>query len=206
MSSTASCATAPRLCLASASPRRRALLEQIGVPHSVRPAHIDERRAPGEAPRDYVLRVARAKALAVAAAGEPLPVLAADTAVVLGEVVYGKPDDRAAGLAMLEALSGRTHQVLTAVALARGATLRTALSVSEVQFRATSAAERAAYWASGEPCDKAGAYAIQGRGAVFVEWLRGSFSGVMGLPLFETAALLDAAGIGSWLETDGARP
>ncbi len=204
MSSTSPAGTAPRLCLASASPRRRALLEQIGVPHRVRPAQVDESQGPSEAPRDYVLRLAREKALAVVAQGESLPVLAADTAVVLDGVVYGKPADRAAGLATLAALSGRTHQVLTAVALAHGATVRSALSVSEVHFRALTAAEREAYWASGEPCDKAGAYAIQGRAAVFIEWLHGSFSGVMGLPLFETATLLAAAGIPSWLAADGA--
>ncbi|HUN24675.1 MAG TPA: Maf family protein [Steroidobacteraceae bacterium] len=196
----------PVLCLGSASPRRRALLEQIGVAHLVRPAQIDERRLNAEPPRDYVMRVARAKALRVRASERDLPVLAADTAVVLGEAVFGKPRDRAEGIAMLEALSGRTHEVLTAVALATASGLTAALSVSAVQLRSTSAAERARYWDTGEPHDKAGAYAIQGRGAVFVESLAGSFSGVMGLPLYETAQLLGAAGVAYWLPIDRERP
>ena len=195
---------APCLCLASASPRRRALLEQIGVPHCVRAAHIIETRAPGETPQEYVLRLAREKALAAVAAGEMLPVLAADTAVVLDDTVYGKPRDRGQALAMLAALAGRTHHVLTGVALAHGGQVRTALSSSAVHFRELTAAECEAYWASGEPCDKAGGYAVQGRAAVFIERLHGSYSGVMGLPLFETAQLLAAAGLIPWLHASGA--
>jgi len=188
----------PTLCLASVSPRRRELLEQIGVPHIVVGADIDETTLAGEAPRDYVLRMARQKALTVRERGEPLPVLAADTTVVLDDVIYGKPRDREDGLAMLGRLSGRTHGVLTAVAVAdsRGVELR--LSVSTVRFRTLSSQECAAYWETGEPCDKAGGYAVQGAAAVFIESLSGSYSGVMGLPLFETAELLRAAGVPYW--------
>lgn len=185
----------PLVCLASVSPRRRALLAQLGVPYLVQPADIDETQAPGEAAADYVVRVARAKALAVRARGVELPVLAADTAVVLDEMIFGKPRDRADAAAMLLALASRTHRVLTAVALAYAAGVAFHLSASEVRMRAISAAECAAYWDSGEPRDKAGGYAIQGRGAVFVEHLSGSYSGVVGLPLFETAQLLTAAGV-----------
>lgn len=186
---------APVLCLASASPRRGELLAQIGVTYEVAPAEIDEVRLSGEPPREYVLRLAREKACAVRARRPQGPVLAADTAVVLGKSVYGKPRDRDDALAMLEALGGRAHQVLTAVALATPAGLTSALSESTVELRALSAAERRAYWDTGEPADKAGAYAIQGLGAVFVRSLSGSFSGVMGLPLYETAQLLRAAGL-----------
>jgi septum formation protein len=181
------------------SPRRRELLAQIGVPHTVVAAHADETLLAGESPREYVARLARLKATAVRRRGESLPVLAADTAVVLDGVVYGKPADRAEGLAMLAALAGRTHEVLTAVALAseRGVTLR--LNSSAVRFRGIGRAEMEAYWDSGEPRDKAGGYAIQGYGAVFVAELSGSYSGVMGLPLLETAELLREAGIGYWI-------
>jgi septum formation protein len=186
---------APLLCLASQSPRRRELLTQIGVPFVVQAADIDETQQQGERAADYVRRIARAKALAVAARGAHLPVLAADTTVVIDEAVCGKPGDEREALAMLARLSGRTHRVLTAVALAARGELLERLSASEVSFRVITPAEARAYWASGEPRDKAGAYAIQGRGAVFVEHLAGSYSGVMGLPLYETAALLAAAGI-----------
>jgi septum formation protein len=188
----------PVVCLASVSPRRRELLSQIGVPHTVVGADIDETAHRGEAPRDYVLRMARQKALTVRERGERLPVLAADTTVVLDDVIYGKPRDRADGIAMLGRLSGRTHEVLTAVAVAdaRGVDLR--LSVSTVRFRGLTAEECAAYWDTGEPRDKAGGYAVQGGAAVFIESLSGSYSGVMGLPLFETAELLRAAGVSYW--------
>ena len=188
----------PLVCLASVSPRRRELLTQIGVPHTIVGADIDESVRSGEAPRDYVLRMARQKALTVRERGETLPVLAADTTVVLDNNIFGKPHDRDDGLAMLGRLSGRTHEVLTAVALAstRDVTLR--LSVSTVRFRGLSPQECAAYWDTGEPCDKAGGYAIQGAAAVFIESLSGSYSGVMGLPLFETGELLRAAGVPYW--------
>lgn len=186
---------APLLCLASRSPRRRELLLQIGVPHVVSAADIDEALLPAEAPADYVVRMARAKALAVQSRGMALPVLAADTTVVMDGRVCGKPANEAEAVAMLEGLSGRSHTVLTAVALAARGTLGHRLSESEVQLRRLSRAECLAYWRTGEPCDKAGGYAVQGRGAVFIERLRGSYSGVMGLPLFETAELLRAAGL-----------
>ena len=188
-------AHAPRVCLASQSPRRAALLRQIGVPFVVSVAAVDETRARGESAGEYVQRLARAKALAVKARGATLPVLAADTTVVIDDEVCGKPADEAEGVAMLARLAGRTHQVLTAVALLSDAGLAVRLSESAVRFRAISRAEACAYWASGEPCDKAGGYAVQGLGAVFIEHLSGSYSGVMGLPLFETAQLLAAAGV-----------
>ena len=190
---------APLLCLASNSPRRRALLEQIGVPHVVRAADIDEAVLPGESAAVYVARMACSKSLAVRERGMALPVLAADTVVVVDGELCGKPADEADGVAMLERLSGRTHQVLTAVALTRaqGApSLR--LSASAVRFRTLTRAECLAYWRTGEGRDKAGGYAIQGWAAVFIEHLSGSYSGVMGLPLFETAQLLAAAGVPSW--------
>jgi septum formation protein len=188
----------PLVCLASVSPRRRELLTQIGVPHTVVGADIDESVRPAEAPRDYVLRMARQKALTVRERGEALPVLAADTTVVLDNTIYGKPRDRADGMAMLGRLSGRTHEVLTAVALANGNEVTVRLSVSTVRFRGLSPEECASYWDTGEPRDKAGGYAIQGAAAVFIEALSGSYSGVMGLPLFETARLLRAAGVPYW--------
>lgn len=193
----------PVICLASMSPRRRELLAQIGVPHTVAAAHVDESLPPDESPGDYVARLARLKATTVRDRGETLPVLAADTTVVLDGAVYGKPADRAAALAMLGSLSGRSHEVLTAVALAaaRGIALR--VNSSSVRFRKISLPEMEAYWETGEPRDKAGGYAIQGYGAVFVAALSGSYSGVMGLPLLETAELLREAGIPCWM---GAAP
>lgn len=187
------------ICLASTSPRRRELLVQIGVPHTVVAAHVDEGLLPAETPTDYVARLARLKATTVRQQGETLPVLAADTTVVLEGSVYGKPAGRADGVAMLASLAGKTHQVLTAVALAaeRGVALR--VNCSSVRFRDIERAEIEAYWDTGEPRDKAGGYAIQGYGAAFVAALSGSYSGVMGLPLFETVELLRDAGIRYWL-------
>ncbi len=184
--------------LASASPRRSELLRQIGVRFQVRPAEIAEEPREGESPEAYVTRLAAEKATAAAARlprGDAHPVLAADTAVVLDGEVLGKPAAAAEAAAMLERLSGRTHRVLTAVALLHAGRTDTALAASEVRFRATTAAERRAYCRTGEPFDKAGGYAIQGRAAVFVEHLSGSYSGVVGLPLFETAVLLARCGL-----------
>ncbi|HTW74637.1 MAG TPA: Maf family protein [Steroidobacteraceae bacterium] len=190
---------APALILASASPRRAQLLAQIGVSYHAVPAALDERREPGEPIERCVLRLAEQKALQVRCARRTsLPVLGADTAVLLDEEMLGKPADRAAALSMLARLSGRSHRVLTAVALAGADGVRSLLSQSEVRLRRLSATECAAYWDSGEPRDKAGAYAIQGLGAVFVEELHGSYSGVVGLPLFETATLLAEAGVPLW--------
>jgi len=180
------------------SPRRQELLRQIGVPHLVAVPDVDEAVLPGEAAADYVVRIARSKARAVHAQGGALPVLAADTIVVVDGRICGKPADREAGVALLAQLSGRTHTVLSAVALASGSTIAHRLSTSEVRFRPLSRAECVSYWESGEPLDKAGGYAIQGRAAAFIEHLAGSYSGVMGLPLFETAQLLSAAGVPYW--------
>lgn len=195
--------TSAVLCLASMSPRRRELLAQIGVPHTVTAAHVDESLLSGESPADYVARLARLKATTVRGRGEALPVLAADTTVVAEGTVFGKPAGRADGLEMLAALAGKTHEVLTAVALATGSGVALRVNRSSVSFRDISRREREAYWETGEPRDKAGGYAIQGYGAVFVRELHGSYSGVMGLPLLETAELLREAGIRYW---SGAAP
>lgn len=189
----------PEIVLASASPRRRELLQQIGVSHMVLPVDVDETPSPGESPRDLAQRLARAKAVeGQKRDGGARPVLGSDTVVVVDGVIFGKPADRDDALAMLAALSGRDHQVLTAVALAvppaEGAVLE-AVSETTVRMRTISQREAAAYWESGEPRDKAGAYGIQGLGAVFIEHIRGSYSGVMGLPLYETAQLLQACGL-----------
>ena len=198
--------SAAAVCLASVSPRRQALLTQIGVRYVVAAADIDETVRGAERADEYVLRMARDKALAVCARGSLLPVLAADTTVVLDGQICGKPAGEADGVALLQRLAGRTHQVLTAVALADSSGVRERLSASEVRFRAISRAECLAYWASGEPRDKAGGYAIQGLGAVFIEHLSGSYSGVMGLPLFETAELLCTAGVPCWRRVTGRHP
>jgi septum formation protein len=194
--------------LASASPRRRELLEQIGVAYVVRPADIPETPNPDELPRAYVQRVAQAKAAAVWArigdAETRRPVLAADTAVVVDGSILGKPRDRADAMSMLERLSGRQHEVWTAVAVQYADRIDTCLSGSKVRFRATTLAERAAYCATQEPLDKAGAYGIQGFGAVFIEDLIGSYSAVMGLPLAETASLLASYALPTWLYSEGA--
>ena len=186
--------------LASASPRRSLLLAQIGVSHRVVPADIDERRHAAEPIEDCVRRLAQQKAQQVSQrlCDPGLPVLGADTAVVIDGEMLGKPRDRDDALAMLARLSGREHAVISAVALLGRGSMSSRISHSAVRFRTLSPAECAAYWASGEPRDKAGAYAIQGLGAVFVQALQGSYSGVMGLPLFETAALLTAAAVPMW--------
>ena len=191
-----------RLILASASPRRTQLLAQIGVSHEVMPAQLLERREPGESIVACVQRLAESKARQVLERLQDdtarVLVLGADTAVALDGRMFGKPHDEREGLEMLADLSGRTHEVLSAVALADAAGVRSALSVSQVRLRSIAPAEAAQYWASGEPRDKAGAYAIQGFGATFVQALQGSYSGVMGLPLYETALLLRQAGIALW--------
>jgi septum formation protein len=192
--------------LASASPRRRELLQQIGVSFQVVHTTVDEAVRSGEPPRTYVARLAAAKADSGWEGRPPAgmaPVLAADTAVVLNGRILGKPRDRADALDMLGRLSGRTHEVLTAVALRTAQGLTSRISRSEVTLRVIAAAEAAAYWETGEPCDKAGGYAIQGRAATFIADLHGSYSGVMGLPLFEAAQLLELAGVPCWHATDG---
>ena len=191
--------------LASLSPRRRELLQQMGVPFQVVEVETDESPLPAEAADAYVSRLAAAKAAAgwratrsVGLGSRPAPVLGADTVVVLGEAILGKPTDRQHAERMLGELSGRTHRVLTAVAVCTDSGVQSRISRSEVTFRRIDAVERAAYWDTGEPADKAGAYAIQGFAAVFIADLRGSYSGVMGLPIFETAELLDAADVPRW--------
>jgi septum formation protein len=183
----------PLIYLASASPRRSELLRQVGVAHEVRPVELDETRRPGEAPAAYVERLAEAKARTLWAslpAGERLPVLAADTTVALDGEVFGKPSSRDEAIDMLSRLSGRTHEVHTAVAVLHGGGGAARVSSSRVSMREISPAEMDWYWRTGEPCDKAGGYAIQGRAAVFIRHLAGSYSGVMGLPLCETWDLL----------------
>lgn len=188
--------------LASGSPRRRELLTQIGVPFVALSAAIDETPQPDEAPADYVARLALGKARAgfasLPADGRHGVVLGADTAVIIDGRILGKPLDQADALAMLMSLSGREHQVLTAVALFDGARSEVVNVSAQVRFRLIEPAEAQAYWASGEPVDKAGGYAIQGLGAVFVAGLQGSYSAVVGLPLCETAALLGRFGVPCW--------
>jgi septum formation protein len=186
--------TNPIITLASGSPRRAELLQQIGVPFLQRPVDLDETPLAGEAPFDYVQRLALAKARAgwqqSLAQGDNLPVLGADTSVVLNNRIMGKPADVEESVAMLEALSGNTHQVLTAISLVNGEQQLSALVSSDVTFRQLDREEILAYWQTGEPTDKAGSYAIQGLGAVFVSQLSGSYSAVVGLPLLETWQLL----------------
>ncbi len=188
------------LYLASGSPRRRELLQQIGVAHERIQAEVDETPLPGESATDYVERLARAKAQAglQQLAGRAGCVLGADTSVVLDGRILGKPLDRADFIATLSALSGRAHQVLTAVALCDGERMRSRVVSSEVHFRHLSDDEIQAYWETGEPQDKAGGYAIQGLAAVFVSHMTGSYSAVVGLPVCETAALLGEFGIAVW--------
>lgn len=184
--------------LASSSPRRRTLLEQIGIRYRTLAVDVDEGVRLHETPEMYALRLALEKARAGWRSLDPqarCPVLGADTAVVIDGEVLGKPHDREHALAMLARISGRAHQVLTAVALVDDERETARLSVSTVTFRTITAAECEAYWDSGEPLDKAGGYAIQGRAAVFISRLDGSFSGVMGLPLYETAELLGEFGV-----------
>lgn len=186
------------LHLASQSPRRRELLGRLGLPFGVLDLDIPEQRQPGEAAMDYVRRVAREKAGAglLKVIGNPQAVvLGADTEVVLDDEVFGKPVDADDAAAMLRRLSGRTHQVITAVSLVSAGREAQAVSLSEVTFEALDEARIAAYVASGEPFGKAGGYGIQGGAEVFTTRLAGSFSGVMGLPLFETATLLRQFGV-----------
>ena len=181
--------------LASASPRRRELLRQLGVEFEAMPSNILEIRQAGEAPANYVVRVARDKAQFVAKQvherGLPVfPVLGADTEVVLDGEILGKPRERDHGMALLRRLAGRTHEVLSAICVVDQGREHTALSTSHVTFGPLTEAEIAQYWKTGEPADKAGAYAIQGRAAGFIVSLEGSYSGVMGLPLYELGNIL----------------
>ena len=183
----------PLIFLASASPRRSELLRQVGIAHEVRPVELDESPHPGESPAACVARLAAAKAQALWSslpAGRRLPVLAADTTVAMDGELFGKPSGRDEALGMLSRLSGRTHEVHTAVAVLHDEGGAVRVSTSHVSMRDISPAEMDWYWRTGEPRDKAGGYAIQGRAAVFIRHLAGSYSGVMGLPLCETWELL----------------
>lgn len=191
---------APDIYLASRSPRRAEILQQLGVQFSVLPSDIDESLHDNERPEDYVLRLAAEKAAVCATLlstsdMDDLPILAADTTVSIDGLVLGKPADDADARAMLRLMSGRWHEVHTGLALATRHGIRTALSTTRVQMALLTEEKITAYIASGEPRDKAGAYGIQGLAATFIRRIEGSYSGVMGLPVFETAELLAAAGI-----------
>ncbi len=184
----------PRLCLASGSPRRQQILSALGLQFTTLNVDIDERRLDGEAAADMVLRLAAGKARA-AAVDTDCCVLGADTVVTVDDTVFGKPRDADDAVGMLMRLSGRTHRVLTGVALRTDRGLTTAMSSTDVRFRDIGRDEAQRYWQCGEPRGKAGAYAIQGIAGIFVTGLSGSYTGVMGLPVFETAELLRHAGI-----------
>lgn len=197
----------PSLYLASQSPRRRELLQQIGVLHSVVSAQVPEVPRTQELPSDYVQRLAREKAEAgletvKGLALVPRPVLGADTIVVINNDILEKPQSPEHAADMLRKLAGTTHQVMTAVTLLSDHKCEIKLSITDVVFRAISELEIAAYWASGEPCDKAGGYAIQGLGAVFVQEIRGSYTGVVGLPIEKTVLLLDEFAVPYWQLTN----
>ena len=195
-----------QLILASASPRRKELLAQLGIQCFVKAVDIDETPLPNELPFDYVQRVAAEKSAACLAIYDgDLPILAADTSVVLQNKIMGKPENQQHAQEMLLQLSGTTHQVYSAISLRRsnlpglknleGFNHWQAVNITEVTFKKLTLADCAAYWQTGEPCDKAGGYAIQGLGSIFIEKIQGSFSAVMGLPLFETAQLLEKQGV-----------
>ncbi len=193
----------PSLYLASQSPRRRELLQQIGVAHQVVNAEVTEVPRTQESPSNYVQRLAREKAEAGLASVKhlalaPKPVLGADTIVVINNEILEKPQSPEHAAEMLRKLAGATHQVMTAVAMVTDEKCEIKLSVTDVVFRALSEQEIAAYWVSGEPRDKAGGYAIQGLGAVFVQQIRGSYTGVVGLPIEQTVLLLDDFAVPYW--------
>lgn len=198
--------TMPDFILASASPRRRELLRQIGCRFHVSPEEIDESVVKSETAEAYVSRISQQKARAgwlrqndeCRENHSALPVLGADTSVVIAGEVFGKPRDQEHAVSMLLQLSDTEHQVLSSVTMVNGETERTLLSDTRVRFRALTRAECERYWLTGEPRDKAGAYAIQGLGAVFVEQISGSYSGVVGLPLAETCELLKTFGLSWW--------
>jgi septum formation protein len=184
-----------RVVLASASPRRRQLLDLIGIEHEVRPANIDESMRPRENPRRHAERLAREKATAIAKRDPDLITIAADTIVVVNRKILGKPKDAADAARMLALLSGREHVVTTAVAVSRGRKLRSAVEEVRVRFRRLRDDEIDAYIATGEPMDKAGAYGIQGFGATIVERIEGDYFAVMGLPIVRLIGLLRDVGV-----------
>lgn len=190
-----------RFILGSGSPRRRELLAQIGiVPDAILPPEIDETPRKGELPRPYCARLAREKAAAVQAGPDDI-VLCADTTVALGRRILGKPADAGEAAQFLTDLGGRRHQVITALAVRRGAQVWSRESVSTVKMKRLSDVELNAYLAGGEWQGKAGAYGIQGAASAFIPWISGSFTGIVGLPLAETAALLAAAGYPVWRQS-----
>jgi len=195
----------PAFILASASPRRRDLLQQIGCHFVVSPTDIDESVLAGEPAEDYVRRMALEKSLEAWRVNKrkQLPVLGADTVVVLEGEIFGKPSGQDEAIAMLVKLSGKTHRVLSSVAMVQGDKQQLVLSETRVTFRQLDGRECLRYWQTGEPSDKAGAYAIQGLGAVFVSAINGSYSGVVGLPLVETCQLLAAFDISWWASVGG---
>jgi septum formation protein len=187
------------LILASASPRRTEILRQIGVRHQVVPANIDETSRPQESAVDYVKRMAIEKTqYVISLVPDNNLVLGADTCVVCDSNIFGKPRDQDDAMEMLHALSGKAHQVYTAVALGNKEDCSVIVSTTDVIFRKLSKQECLSYWQTGEPQDKAGSYAIQGYGAVFVESIKGSYSGVVGLPIEQTSLLLQGFGVPIW--------
>jgi septum formation protein len=191
-----------RLVLASRSPRRAELLRGLRLPFEVMPADVDESPLPGESADAYVERLARTKAEAVRAriAADDVLVLGADTTVELDGRILGKPEDQADGVAMLLALAGRSHRVATGIAVAGPGRTESVCVTAEVEFRDVDRAEAEAYWATGEPADKAGGYGLQGIGGIFVASIRGSASAVVGLPVAETEQLLRRCGMDTWHE------
>jgi len=187
--------TKPQLILASSSPRRRELLDQIQVSYKALPVNIDESHIPGESAEQYVKRLATEKAEAGYAKNPHCIVLGSDTIVIIGPTILGKPENKEHGIEMLSLLSGNTHQVITAVAVHSSDYKACVMSLSEVEFAKLTAQQIEAYWQTGEPEDKAGAYGVQGIAAQFIKRIVGSYSSIMGLPLFETAQLLEKSGI-----------
>lgn len=184
------------LILASASPRRKELLQQIGVHIDIRPVDIDETVLAHESPKEYVLRLAREKA--EACPEQELPVMGSDTCVVIDGEILGKPENEEAAIVMLSALSGRSHEVFSGVAIRQGERLDVRHVSTQVTFKALTQAQIKAYVATREPMDKAGSYGIQGMGAVLVDRIHGSFSNVVGLPLETVATMLDSFGVPYW--------
>jgi len=188
-------AVPPQITLASASPRRRELLDQIKVSYTVHAVDIDESHMAGETSQQFVKRLALEKAQAGYLDYPVRPALGSDTIVVFEQHILGKPENQQMAFEMLKLLSGKTHQVMTAVAICNGETEHCVLSISEVEFNTLNEQQINDYWNTGEPADKAGGYAIQGIAAQFIKNIKGSYSGIMGLPLFETAQLLERVGI-----------
>ncbi|NNF16455.1 MAG: septum formation inhibitor Maf [Gammaproteobacteria bacterium] len=186
------------IILASASPRRARLLQQLGVSFIQEAARIDESVRPGESPEEHVARLSIAKCKKVITVRDDCTILGSDTVVVADNEILGKPQDQQDHARMLRSLSARTHRVCTGVTLMSRSASQTEVNISEVTMRSISAQEISRYWHTGEPCDKAGGYAIQGFGAAFISHIAGSYSGIMGLPVFETAQMLESFGHSVW--------